>query len=244
MSVLLLLLLTSSPTEVETIALGRRYNRIACTGDAIYLAPRIGQSITQLRTADSLVLISFTDEINYRIYDFSIAPFVIYINRGTTLEKFYRTSGRRETIYNSRDISSFALTPGDEIILSDRQTRELIFLDFAYEVKFKIDNISIEDIQWHDTLVYALAANRIHIYDEHGNLIEQRVTPEPSNRIVVGDDMVLIFTEQNKHLYHAGAEWRRIEFPYAISDICIDNNLIFVLDGSRNYLHSYNRDDF
>jgi hypothetical protein len=208
------------------------------------LSPRIDQSIYRLTPADSLGVISFTDEINYRIYDFHMTPFAIYINRGTALDKFYINSGRRETIYTSRDISSFALTPDDEIVLSDRQNRELVFLDFTYEVRFKIDNIAVEDIQWHDTLVYALASNRIKIYDEHGNLVEQKVIPEPCNRIVVGDDMILIFTEQNKHLYRAGVEWHRMDFPYAISDICIKNDLVFILDGNRNYLHSYSRDDF
>ncbi|MGD8978969.1 MAG: hypothetical protein PVI51_01090 [candidate division WOR-3 bacterium] len=244
MMILLLLLLSSQPAEIESWALGRRFNRMECQDNDLFLAPRIGQSITQRITADSLRLITVTDQINYRIYDFRMAPFAIYINRGSALDKFFTNSGQRETIYASRNISSFDLTPDDEIVLSDRQTRELIFLDFAYEVKFKIENIGIEDIQWHDTLIYALAATRIHIYDEHGNLIEQRAIPESSNRMVVGDDMILIFTEQNKHLYRAGAEWRRIEFPYAISDICIKNNSVLILDGSRNYLHSYNRDDF
>jgi hypothetical protein len=244
MKILLLLLLSSQAAEIESWVLARRFNRIECQDDDLFLSPRIGQSIAQFVTADSLKLITVTDEINYRIYDFRIAPFAIYINRGNALDKFYTSSGQKETIYASRDISSFTLTPDDEIILSDRQTRELIFLDFTYEVKFKIENISIEDIQWHDTLIYALTSHRIHIYDEHGNLIERRAIPEPSNRMVVDDDMILIFTEQNKHLYRAGAEWRRIEFPYAISDICIKNNSVLILDGSRNYLHSYNRDDF
>lgn len=244
MRIILLFLLSSQPTEAEALALGRRFNRVECYNNKLYLSPRIGKSIAQFVTGDSFDLISVTDEINYRIYDFQITPFAIYINRGTALEKFFITSGKKETIYASRDISSFSLTPGDEIVLCDRQTHELIFLDFTYEVKFKIDNISIEDVQWHDTLIYALAANRIHIYDEHGNLIENRTIPEPSNRIVVGDRDILVFAEQNNYLYRAGVEWRRIEFPFAISDICIKNNVFIILDGNRNYIHSYNRNDF
>jgi hypothetical protein len=244
MKILLLILLSAQPAESEAIALGRRFNRIECYNNKLYLSPRIGQSIAQFVSKDSLNLISITDEINYRIYGFMITPFAIYINRGTALEKFFPNSSRKEVIFRSPDISSFSLTPGDEIVLGDRQTHELIFLDFTYQVKFKIENINIEDIQWHDTLIYALAANRIYIYDEYGNLIENRLLPEPCNRMVVGDHDILVFAEQNNYLYRAGVEWRRIELPFAISDICIKNNSFIILDGSRNYLHSYSRDEF
>ena len=244
MKILLLLILTAQPPELEATALGRRFSRIECFNNKIYLSPRIGQGISEFVSTDSLIPISFTDEVNYRIYDFKMSPFAIYINRGNGLEKYFIASGRRETIYTAADISSFALTPGDEIVLCDRRTRELIFLDFTYRVKSKIDNVYIEDIQWHDTLIYALTASRILVFDEYGNLIEKIATPEPCNRIVVDRKDMLIFTEQNNYIYRAGIEWRKIELPFAVSDICIKSNLFIILDGSRNYLHSYSRDDF
>jgi hypothetical protein len=244
MQIILAILLSSQATDSGAIALSRRFNRIECYSSKLYLSQRIGQSIARFVSKDSLDLISITDEINYRIYDFKIAPFAIYINRGTALEKFFLNSGRKEVIFISRDISSFSLTPDDEIVLGDRQTHELIFLDFTYKVKFKVENINIEDIQWHDTLIYALTANRILIYDEYGNLIDKMKTPEPCNRMVVDDHDMLIFTEQNNYLYRAGVEWRRIELPFVISDICMKKDIFIILDGSRNYLHSYSRDDF
>ncbi len=244
MLLLITILLTSQATASETISLGRRYNRIECYGNKLYLSQRIGQGITQLLGEDSMNVISITDEVNYRIYDFKLAPFAIYINRGTALEKFFINSGRKEVIFRSSDISSFTLTPDDEIVLSDRQRKELISLDFTYQVKFKIENINIEDIQWHDTLIYALTASRIRIFDEYGNLVDKISLPETCNRMIIGDSDILVFNEQSTYLYIAGAEWRRIDLPFAILDICIKDKTFIILDGSNNNLHSYSRDEF
>jgi len=210
----------------------------------LFLAPRIGKSIFELVAQDSLRPISFTDEVNYRIYDFQMTPFTIYINRGTALEKFYITSGKKETIYTSPDIVSFTLTPADEIVLADRQSRELIFLDFTYQVKFKIENISILDVQWHDTLVYALTKNHILIYDEYGNLFESRSIPEPSSRLIVDDGRIVLFTEQHNYVHQVNGEWRRTELPFTISDMCIKSGAFVILDGNGNNIYSFSRDDF
>jgi hypothetical protein len=243
MSSLLLLLLISQPTPTESVGLPRNFSRLQCFSGRLYLSPRIGKSVFEFITEDSLRPISFTDEINYRIYDFRVTPFVIYTNRGTALEKFFLASGKKEVIYQSRDISSFALTPDDEVVLADREKHELIFLDFFYRVKFKIENVYIEDMQWQDTLLYALSTNSIHLYDEYGNMIDKIPIPERSNRIIVSGDDILLFTEQEDYL-HFGSHWFSVEFPFTISDICVKDNRIFVLDGAGNNLHTYSRDRF
>jgi hypothetical protein len=244
MNHLLVLLLIAQPTATGNVELPRNFSRLECYRDTLFLAPRIGTSIFKFAAPDSMIPISFTDEINYRIYDFRVTPFAIYINRGKALEKYFVASGEREVIYKSQDISSFTLTPTDEIVLADRQTQELIFLDFRYQVKFKIANVNIEDIQWRDTLIYALSPRRIQIYDEYGNLIDTISTPEWSNRIITDRRDILVFAEQNKNIYRAGVKWQRIEFPFAVSDMCLRKNTIVILDGTGNYLHCYSRDEF
>lgn len=244
MNHLLAALLIAQPVATSRDELPRNFSRMECYGDKLYLAPRISTSIYEFIAQDSIRPVSVTDEVNYRIFDFRITPFAIYINRGSALEKFFITSGKKEVVFRSRDISSFALTPADEIILADRQTQELIFLDFLYQEKFRIANVQILDIQWRDTLIYALTPKRIFVYDEYGNLIDDIPTPEWSNRIITNHRDILIFAEQNNYIYRAGVEWQRIEFPFAVSDICLQKNAIVILDGTGHYLYRYKRDEF
>lgn len=244
MTYLLAVMMLAQPVATSRYELPRNFSRVECYGDKLFLAPRISTSIFEVVTQDSIRPLSFTDEVNYRIYDFRITPFAIYINRGDALEKFFIASGRKEVVYRSRDISSFALTPADEIIIADRETQELIFLDFLYQVKFTIANVQILDIQWRDTLIYALSPKRIYVYDEYGNLIDNIPTPEWSDRIVTDHSDILVFTEQNNYIYRAGVEWQKIEFPFAVSDICLQKNSIAILDGTGHFLYRYHRDEF
>jgi hypothetical protein len=238
------LLVAQSLTTTNAIPLNRTCNRVECYDEKIFLAPRIGQSIFSLVERDSLDPISFTDDVNYRIRDFKITPFAIYINRGNALEKFYVTSGKKEIIYESGDISSFTLTPAEEIILADRQTRELIFLDFANQFKFKIGNLSVEDVVWDDTIAYVLTTNTLNQYDEHGNLIDTRPIPEQCSRILVADRKIMIFSEQRDYIYESDTDWRRIGLSLTISDICATNKVYIILNGLGNTLYLYSRDDF
>lgn len=245
MNLVLLPLLVSYPlAAIDTIPLNRTFNLIECYDGQLYLAPRIGQSIFSLVAPDSLDPISFTDDISYRIRNFKMTPFAIYINRGKVIEKFFVASGNKEIIYTSGDISSFTMTPAEEVILADRQTRELIFLDFTNQVKFKIENVNVEDVVWCDTMVYALTTSAINQYDEHGNLIDARPIPEQCTRIFVADRKIFVFTEQSNYMYQLDIDWRRIEFPLTISDICATNKSYIVLNGTGNILHIYSRDDF
>jgi hypothetical protein len=243
MNSLFLFLLLTQPMATEEIKLPGNFSRLQCSASRMYLAPRIGGSIFEFVNQDSLRPISFTDEVNYRIYDFIITPFAIYTNRGAALEKFFIASGRKETIYRSRDISSFTLTPTDEIVLADREKHELVFLDFFYRVKFKIENVYIEDIRWQDTMLYALSSASIHIYDEYGNMVEKITVPQRSNRIIPSGDEILLFNEGENHVYR-GIDWVKLEFPFSISDICMKENTILLLDGAGHTIHSYSRDGF
>lgn len=245
MNLVLLTFLVSHPlAAADTIALSRNCNRIECYEGQLYLAPRVGQSIFRIVAPDSLNPVSFTDDINYRIRGFKMTPFAIYMNRGTAIEKFFVASGKKEIIYTSGNISSFTMTPAEEIILADRQTRQLIFLDFTNQIKFKIENLNVEDVVWSDTTVYALTMSAINQYDEHGNLLDIRPVPEGCNHIFVADRTVFVFTEQSNYMYRADVDWRRIELPVTISDICATNKAYIILNGIGNILHFYSRYDF
>jgi len=244
MGVLIILMLVADSPIPPSLQLPGVFNRIECFNNKLFLAPRIGKSILGLVTRDSLRPIPFTDEVNYRIYDFRMTPFTIYINRGSALEKFYIASGKKETIYTSPDIVCFSLTPTDEIVLADRQSRQLVFLDFAYQVKFRIENMSILDLEWHDTLIYALTKNHIVIYDEYGNLSKKQPIPEPSNRIIVDDNQIILFTEQGNCVHQFNGAWRRIELPFSVSDMCVSKDTLVILDGNGNYLYILSHDEF
>lgn len=228
----------------DTISLDRTFSSLACYNNQLFVAPRIGQSIFNVITSGKLNAIPVTDEVNYRIHGFEITPFAIYINRGIAIEKYYISYGQKETVYTSRDISAFTIIPSDEIILADRQTHEIIFLDFAYEEKFRIDNVKVEDLQWYEGTVYALTKNSIHIYDEYGNLLEKRPIPERLDRIHVYDERVLLYSESSNHVYRLDTEWEKIILPFSISDMCTEDKLLVILDGTGTIIYLYNRNDF
>ncbi len=241
---ILYILLTISSQPGDSVVFSRNFEHLECYQNALYLGPLIGRSILRLHDHDSLTTISITDEVNYRMSNFRLTPFAIYINRGGILEKYYLTSGKRETVFTSRDISSFDLSPPEEIILADRQKHELLFLDFTYTIRFKIENILIEDLRWYEDQVYVLTKNSVHIYDEHGNLVEKKLTPEFCNRIKVVNHKILIFTEKSNYLYIADKPWMKKEFPFTILDVCEKEQSVIILDGLGTTLRVFDRNDF
>ncbi|MDH4211715.1 MAG: hypothetical protein OEV79_09760 [candidate division WOR-3 bacterium] len=245
MQIVLLCILLSTGTEpADSMIFSRGFDRIEYYHNALYAAPLIGKSIFRVYDSDSLQAFSFTDEVNYRIRDFRLTPFTIYINRGSMLEKYYITSGIREAVFISSDISSFDLSAAEEIVLADRKRHELLFLDFTYQVKFKIENILIEDLRWHDDLLYVLTKNGVHIYDEYGNLIEKKPTPEICNRINVVNHKIAVFNEKADYIYLADAVWVKKEFPYTILDICESRESLIILDGNGTIVHVLDRNNF
>jgi hypothetical protein len=241
---LLCLLFAAAPQPRDSIALGQRFECLECYRDVIYLSPLIGTSIFQLSGHDSMVPISFTDDLNYRVMDFRITPFSIYINRGNALEKYYLSSGTKETVFASTDISSFDLTPAEEIVLADRQRNEIVFLDFTYRVKFKLENILVRDLRWYDTLLYVLTKNSIFVYDEYGNLTDRKYVPEICTKIDLIDHKIIIFTEKANYLYLNDTTWVRKEFPFAILDVCERKGSLVILDGFGTTLRTFDRNGF
>ena len=242
--VLLCILLSANAEPVDSIIFKRSFDRITCFRNELYAAPLIGKSIFKLDVNDSLQAITFTNEVNYQIRDFRMTPFAIYINRGSSLDKYYISAGIKETVFMSGDISSFDLSPDEEIVFADRKRYELIFLDFAYRLKFKIENILAEDLRWHNDLLYVLTKNAVHTYDEHGNLTARMPTPEFCNKILVVNDRIMIYTERSKHFYLADTLWQKKELPYTILDVCENRESIIVLDGNGTTVRIFERNNF
>jgi hypothetical protein len=228
----------------DSIALDKTFNSLECCDNQLFVAPRVGQSIYGLTKSNELNAIPVTDDVNYRIYDFEVTPFAIFINRGIAIEKYYISYGHRETIYLSRDISSFTITPSDEIILADRQNHEIIFLDFAYEEKFRIDNVKALDLQWSRDTVYALTKNNIYIYDEYGNQLEKKSIPERLDKIYACEGKVLLYSKSSNHVYRLDTEWKQTTLPFNVSDMCTKDGMLIILDGTGTTLYLYNNNDF
>ena len=226
---------------IHEIHLDRELNSIEIYNNKIYCAPRTGMSIFELTESEDLHAISFTDDVNYRIYDFYVTPFAIYLNNGRSIEKFYFTSGVKETVYSATDISSFILTPADEIILADHQMRELVFLDFTNSVKFKEPNITIKDLQFVNGIIYTLTKKNIILFDEFGNILGEKKIPEKLNHIFVEDADIFLFSPKKKYFYRFGDDWEKVEFLHGITDMCSNNQSIVILDGSGSYLYFYNK---
>ena len=228
----------------DSIPLDKTFNSLECYDDQLFLAPRVGKSIHVLTKSNELNAITITDDVNYRIYGFKVTPFAIFINRGTALEKYYISYGQRETVYLSRDISAFTITRSDEIILADRQDHEIVYLDFAYEEKFRLDNMRVLDFQWYQDTVYALTKNKIYIFDEYGNQLAKRSIPERLDRIHVGNGKVLLYSRTSNLVYRLDTEWKQTTLPFNVSDMCTKNEILIILDGTGTTLYLFNSSDF
>jgi len=241
MSIILLFLAAVLAEPVDVISLEKEFNRIEVYGGTLYLAPFIGKSIFKFTELKNLTAISFTDDVNYRIYNFLITPFAIYLNNGKSIEKFYRAHGVKEIIYRSQDITTFVVTPSEEVIFTDRMKRELIFLDFTNNIKFKEFDMQIKDLQIIDNTIYALTNNSIILFDEYGNVNTTRQIPEKCDRILVDSAAIFLFSSNKEYCYELNSDVKKIEYPHNIRDMCMHDGFIVILDGSGTRLYFYNR---
>lgn len=238
----LLFLLSLEPTEA--IDLGKELSCVVMYNNTVYCAPRTGMSIFELTGARKLRAISFTDNLNYRIFDFAITPFALYLNNGRSIDKFYFSSGTKETIYSAKNISSFTLTSSLEIICADNEMRELVFLDFTNGVKYKEPDVTIKDIQFVNGTIHALTKKNIIHFDEHGNVLDKIVIPERLNNIYVDSSNTFLFSPEKDYVYILKDGWEKIDFFHGVTDISGNNQLIVILDGSSSRLFFYNKSDF
>lgn len=241
MSIIVLFLSVVLVEPVDVISLEKEFNRIEVYDGTLYLAPFIGKSIFKFTELKNLTAISFTDDVNYRIHNFHITPFAIYLNNGKSIEKFYRAHGVKETIYSSQDIPAFIVTPSEEVIFTDRMKRELIFLDFTNNIKFKEFDIQIKDLHIIDNVIYALTNNSIVLFDEYGNAIDRRQIPEKCDRILVDSASLFLFSPNKEYCYQLNGDVQKIEYSHSVRDICVHEGLLVILDGSGTRLYFYNK---
>ncbi len=235
--IILLFLISLEP--LDTIYLDRECNSIEIHNNKIYCAPFTGKSIFVLTDSKKLKPITFTDNPNYRIFDFFVTPFAIYFNNGKSIDKFYLASGTMENIFNSQDISSFIITPSEEVILYERQKRELVFLDFTNSIRFKKPDMKVRNLHFANGLLYILTRKALFVSDEHGNTVEKKTIPEKVDRIFVDSTDVLLFPMDKKFVYLLDNICEKIEISHGVRDISGNNEFIVMLDESGSILYIY-----
>ncbi|MGB3342044.1 MAG: hypothetical protein WBB37_11245 [bacterium] len=228
----------------STIHLDRIYNTIEQYNNKIYLASFIGNSINIMGTPGIKKTITFSDDVNYRIKDFAVTPFVIYLNNGRTIEKYYLTSGTREEVFTAKNISSVIVTPNEELVISDYYQHKLIFLDFLYNRRLTVSDINIKDMYFSDDILYALINNAIQLYDEHGNIHETIKMPETSTNIIVKDSTIFLYYEDKNRLYIRNDAWKIIELACSIRDMAVLDHTLVILDDSGSSLCFYDLSRF
>ena len=225
----------------SVITLSAEFNRGIMHEGYIYLSPFTGNAIFRLTDSGNLESISFTDNLNYRIYEFQMNPFAVYINTGTAIEKFYLASAAKEVVYTARTISSFIVTLAEDIVLADHTQQELLFLDFTNHIKYRLFDVNARDLAFSGNMVYVLTQGSVLIIDEHANIIEEKKIPERFSNIYVGHEAIYLYSKNKKYFYILNRTWQRVDFPSGISDIFGNDRIVVILDGASNHLSIYNK---
>lgn len=231
-------------TPIDSIPLSTACYTIYAYQETIFCAPFTGNSIFTLDEQGTLRPITFTDNVNYRIHSIAVTPFSCYLNNGRSIEKYYFNSGITETIFEANDITSFIITRNDEVILSERQKREVIFLDFMYAPRFIMEDVTVKDMFYADTIIYLLLQNRILHCDEYGNTINEIPIPIAARRIFAYDNNIILFSPGDRHLYSIGDDVQKIELLHGVKDIEEHDNHIVMLDNHGTTLFVYRKSDF
>jgi hypothetical protein len=231
-------------TPIDSVVLTTACNTLYAYQDTIFCAPFTGNSIFRLDELGTVQPITFTDNVNYRIRGIAVTPFFCYLNNGRSIEKYYFNSGIRETIFRANDITSFIVTRTDEVILSEWQKQEVIFLDFMYAPRFVMEDVSVKDMFYADTTIYLLLQNRILLCDEYGNVLKETPVPAAARRIFVVDSSIMIFSPGDTYLYEINDSVRKIALPHGVNDIAERNEHIVILDNHGTTLFVYRKSDF
>jgi hypothetical protein len=231
-------------TPIDSVLLTKEFYSIEMYNGALYCAPFTGKSIFVLDDAHNLKPLTFTDDPSYRIYEFHATPFALYINNGKSIQKFYTAAGATETVYTSSDISSFIITPSEEIIISERQKRILKYLDFTHQTKFTIEDLGIQDLSFADQKIYVLTKKGVLSYDEHGNILRDEKNPNRLNKIYADSTLILLFSPDKKYVYALDTLWEKIELKHGIRDITGSDEFLVILGDDGNTLYFYNKSQF
>jgi len=241
---MMLFLFSTVLKPMDSLSLAKEFTLIRNYDGRLYFAPFIGKSIFLLDENERLQPITFTDDINYRIYDFHITPFALYLSNGVSIEKFYLKSGIKEKLYSQDNISAFVITPSEELIIAEEEKNELIFLDFMNKIKFKKFDLKIKDIKLFNKTIYILTNKELLFCDEYGNIFDRRKLTGRFEKLFVTGNKIILFSAGEKEIYILNGEGRKNELPHTITDIAEYNEFIVILDGYGSTLYFYKPTDF
>ncbi len=231
-------------TPVDSIRLSRECSRIYSDGATIFCSPFTGNSIFVLDNQQAMQSITFTDDVNYRIRDIALTPFAFYLNNGRAIEKYYRTSGIKEAVFVSSDITSFIITRTEEIVLADYKKRQIIFLDFTYTPRFVIHDVIASDIAYLNDTIYILLQNSILVCDEHGNIIREQSTSARADRIFAYDTSIILYNSNENMIRVVDDDGRVLEVAHGVRDMLDHKDFIVILDQYGTTLFIYRKSDF
>ncbi len=225
----------SLDVQCNTIAFGNGY---------VYCAPFAGPSFFKRIRHDSLVPVTFTDDRNFRIIDFNVTPFTVYLYNGLTIDKYYLASGDKEPVYGSKDISAFLVTPWEELIIADRKKRELIFLDFTYEVKYRVFDLTVKDICMNGDGLLVLTDKKVLICDDLCN--EKMTVPIPAScdRIFMCDGKPAVYLTGRNSIHIFSTAWQEKSLSHTIQDIACSDSMVYILGDDGFVLYNYPLSNF
>lgn len=235
----MILLLLAALTPVRVLPLAGRYDRIDQYDGRVYLAQLFTKNIVYYPDSGSPEIITVTDAEGYRIEGFRVSPFMIYINTGRVLIRFFPASGWTDTLYRAEDISSFVLTPEEEVVVGDRPANALIFFDYRRQLKFIKNQIPVKDLQYARGELYALTDRALLVFDKFGNPLREQAVPENLDRLFAVDSMLYLFSPGREYFYIFDGQWQRIGLPYDLSDLTADGHDLIVLGNRGSALYFY-----
>jgi hypothetical protein len=239
MNIMSFILMVFLLTPVATRNLDVQCSTIEFQNETMYCAPFSGGSFYLLDQHDSLLPVTFTDDQNYRIIEFHVTPFTAYVYNGRTIDKYYLASGERISVYGSKDISTFTVTPWEELIIADRKKRELIFLDFTYDIKYSVFDLNIKDFCLCEDELYILTGQAVVICDELGNERRTVPIPGPCDRITGIDGNPAVYLTNKNLIFILNAAWQKNTFAHTIQDIACSDSTVFILGDDGFTLYTY-----
>jgi hypothetical protein len=235
----MVLLLLAALVPIREMPLTGRYDRIDQYNGRVYLAQHFTKSIVCYPDSGSPEIIAVTDAEDYRIDGFRVSPFMIYINTGRVLIRFLPASGWTDTLYRAEDISSFILTPEEEVVVGDRSANALIFFDYQRQLKFIKNQIPVKDLQYAQGKLYALTDWSLLVFDKFGNPLREHAVPENLDRLFAVDSLLFLFSPGRDYFYMFDGQWHRIGLPYDLSDLTVDGPDLIVLGNRGSALYFY-----
>jgi hypothetical protein len=231
-------------TPIDSIPLTAVCHTMYVYQEDLFCAPFIGNSIFVLDEQKTMQPITFTDNVNYRIHKIVVRAFSCYLNNGRSIDKYYINSGIREAVFKASDISSFVVTQSEEVIVAERQKREVIFLDFTYSPRFIMEEVSVNDMFYTDTVIYLLLQKRILYCDEYGNVLKEVPTDIAARRIFVHGNNIMLYSPGDTQLHGIGEGAETVEVLHGVNDIVEHDGYLVILDNHGSNLFVYRKSDF